>query len=62
VLDSETMVKEVVMNGPWKRNVQFAPEMNMTDFRFTEAIFPPRTGEDAQKFPAKSKFLVSVFQ
>ncbi|HZP04585.1 MAG TPA: hypothetical protein VFB43_06765 [Terracidiphilus sp.] len=50
------------MNGPWKRNVQFAPEMNMTDFRFTEAIFPPRTGEDAQKFPAKSKFLVSVFQ
>src|SRR4051812_41653594 len=40
VLFGQTVVKEVVMNGPGEGNVHVTPEMNMTDFRLTEAIFP----------------------
>ena len=59
VLVGETVVKEEVMNGPGKGNVHVAPEMNMTDFRLTEAIFPaPRTDEEARKSPARMKLRV----
>jgi len=41
-IDGEIVLKEVVVNGRGKGNVTIAPEMNMTDFRLTEAIFPRR--------------------